>query len=258
MNTHLPENQYIDSRNLSARTNLHARYSTNPHGWGNWLFEQIELEDHWVILDVGCGPGGLWQSHLDSIPTGCRLVLTDSSPGMVSEAESMLSDGRFEFRVADAQELPFPDEHFDCVTANHMLYHVPDLKRALSEIARVLKPHGKLCAATNGAAHMGQLHNVIRRSVPSFTVLTTSFTLENGGNLLGRYFDEVSVRRYEDSLVVPDADAVSAYVRSMASVADASQHQLDEIEEAIHHQITSGGPMLIEKSAGLFVAKTPK
>lgn len=188
MSTRLPTDQYVDSSNLSARVNLHTLYSTNPQGWGNWVFQQIELEDNLAILDVGCGPGGLWRSHLDGVPTGCRIVLTDSSPGMVYEAENALPGDRFEFSVANAQKLPYPDEHFDCVTANHMLYHVPDLDRALSEVARVLKPRGKLYAATNGAAHMSQLHDIIRRSIPAFAVVSTSFTLENGYTILERHF----------------------------------------------------------------------
>ncbi len=258
MSTPLIADQYVDSKNLLARASLHAQYSTNPQGWANWLFQQIELEDGLTVLDVGCGPGGLWRSHLDSIPTGCRLVLTDSSPGMVSEAEKAIPDERFEFRVADVQEIPYPDEQFDCVTTNHMLYHATNLDRAMSEIARVLKPHGKLCAATNGAAHMRQLHDLVRRSVPCFALLTTSFTLENGEATLKHHFDEVSVRTYEDSLVVPDADALSAYVRSMASVADATDQQFDEIEAELHDQILSKGRMRIEKAAGLLIAKEPK
>ena len=258
MSKGLPPDQYVDSGNLSARANLHAQCSTNPQGWSNWLFQQIQLTEALTILDVGCGPGGLWQSHLGGVPAGCRIVLTDSSPGMVSEAENAIHDDRFVFRVADAQELPYPDEQFDCVTANHMLYHVPDLERALSEIVRVLKPHGKLYAATNGAAHMRKLHDRIERSVPGFAVLTTSFTLENGDAILTRHFAEISVRSYEDSLVVPDAGALSAYIRSMAGLTDASEDQLDAIDDAIRDEIARRGPLRIEKVTGLFIAGEPR
>jgi len=258
VNQRLPADQYVDSRNLAARTTLHARYSTNPQGWESWLFQQLELRDGLRILDLGCGPGGLWRSHLDSIPTGCRVVLTDSSAGMIAEASNNLLDARFEFMVAEAQKLPYPDEHFDCVTANHMLYHVLDLHRALSEIARVLKPRGSLCAATNGAPHMRQLHDIIRRSFPSFSVPTASFALENGDTALRRHFQHVAVRKYIDSLVVPDASALSAYVRSMASVVDATEQQLDSIEEAIRNTIHDEGPMLIDKAAGVFIAEGPR
>jgi len=253
-----PPDQYVDSKNLAARASLHLRFSTNPQGWGNWLFQQLELEDGFTVLDVGCGPGELWRSHLDNIPRSCRLMLTDLSPGMVSEAESALADDRFEFSVADAQALPYPDEFFDCVTANHMLYHVPDLHGALSEIARVLRPHGRLYAATNGTAHMRQLHGIIRRSVPGFAVPATPFTLENGDLMLMRHFDEVSARIHEDSLVVADAAALSAYVRSMAGLVDVTDQQMDEVEETIHEQIKSKGPIPIDKAAGVFIAKGPR
>jgi len=258
MSSSLPPDQYVDSSNLSARASLHTLYSTNPEGWGHWLFRQIELEDNLTVLDVGCGPGELWRRHVDGMPTGCRAVLTDLSPGMISEAEKALPDDRFDFRVVDAQELPYPDDHFDSVSANHMLYHVPELDRALSEIARVLKPQGKLCAATNGVAHMRQLHDIIRRSVPSFACLSTSFTLENGQANLERHFGAVSMLRYDDSLVVPNVSALSAYVRSMGSLAEATGRQFQEIDEAIREQIRRDGSMRIEKATGLFIAKKPR
>ncbi len=258
MNGRLPSDQYVDSRKLSARANLHTLHSTNPQGWENWLFQQIVLDGGLTVMDLGCGPAWLWRNHCTSIPAGCLLTLTDASPGMVSEAKDALSDERFQFRVVNAQELPFPDEHFDCVTANHMLYHVSDLDMALSEIARVLTPRGKLCAATNGTAHMRQLYDLIRQTVPSFRCLSASFTLENGRAMLDRCFSEVSIRRYEDGLVVPDAEALSAYVRSMGSLADATDAQFDEIEEAIHEHIRREGAMRIEKDAGLFIARKPR
>ena len=110
-----------------------------------------------------------------------------------------------------------------------MLYNLACLERTLSEAAGVLRPRGNRYAATNGAAHMRQLHDIIRRSIPGLDVVCGSFTFENGHAILERHFHEVSVGRCEDNLVVPDADALSAYVRSMASLADATSHRLDEI-----------------------------
>jgi len=76
--------------------------------------------------------------------------------------------------------------------------------------------------------------------------------------MIERHFDEVSIRRYEDSLLVPDAEALFAYVRSMSSLAEATDLQFEEIEGAIHERIRSEGPMRIEKAAGLFIAELPR
>lgn len=253
----LPD-QYTDSKNLSARVSLHARFSTNPLGWMNWLFEQLDLREVTHILEIGCGPGGLWRDQVKSIPANCRLVLSDVSPGMVSEARQALLNKRITFEVIDAQAIPYPDDTFDCVIASHMLYHVPDLRRTLSEVTRVLKPGGKLYAATNGRAHMRELHNIIRRPVHDFHIMTTSFTLENGEELLQHYFGDVTIRRYEDKLIVPDASALSAYVRSMASLSDATEEQLREIDRTICEEIDRQGQITISKDTGVFIASHPR
>ena len=94
--------QYADSRNLSARVSLHARYSTNPKGWTNWLFEQLDLRAGAHVLELGAGPGGLWQGCLGQIPDSCQLVLSDISPGMASEARQAVRDPCMMVAVIDA------------------------------------------------------------------------------------------------------------------------------------------------------------
>ena len=105
---------------------------------------------------------------------------------------------------------------------------------------------------------MRELHDAIRGSVPRFHVMTASFTLENGKAHLQRHFGHVTVRRYEDGLVVPDASALSAYVRSMASLADATEEQLEKIDQTIAEEIGQRGQVTISKDAGVFVGREPR
>ncbi len=56
--------------------------------------------------------------------------------------------------LADVRDLPFADGSFDAVVAAWMLYHVSPLEKGLAEVARVLKPEGRLVAITNGKAHL--------------------------------------------------------------------------------------------------------
>jgi SAM-dependent methyltransferase len=121
---------------------------------------------------------------------------------MVAEAETRLGSERcFEFQVADVQELPFEGERFDAVVANHVLHHVPDTERALSEIARVLRPRGTMYAATNGErAHseMGWMQHMLDPSSPVERYFPTplAFSLENGAEQLSPWFSEITLRRY--------------------------------------------------------------
>src|SRR5262249_50000727 len=134
-------------------------------GWGpEPIFQQMlaMIRENAALLEVGCGPGGLWKNRIDRVPAGWRIMLTDLMPGMVAEASAAVAnDPRFNVRQMDAHKLDFADESFDAVIANYMLYHVEDRPKALREIARVLKSGGKLFASTNSDSHMAKIRRLL-------------------------------------------------------------------------------------------------
>ena len=67
--------------------------------------------------------------------------------------------------------LSFEDDAFDCVVANWMLYHAPDIDLALSELARVLSRRGRLVAATNSTRHLEELWQLVGRDKSTSPVL---------------------------------------------------------------------------------------
>jgi SAM-dependent methyltransferase len=139
---------YATQDNLLARIAIH-RYATNPI-WTSWPFDRETPTDRAAarILDIGCGTGSLWTTNRERISPAWGLTLADSSTGMISAAREAL--GITSYAVAEAQMLPFEDSSFDVVLANHMLYRVPDRRAAFAEIARVLRPGGRLHCSTNG------------------------------------------------------------------------------------------------------------
>ncbi len=96
------------------------------------------------VLDVGCGVG-VTPCYLTK-KYGCRVVGVDIHPGMVERSkERAQREGvadRTEFRLADAQELPFEAELFDAVITESVTAFPADKQRAVSEYARVTKPGG--------------------------------------------------------------------------------------------------------------------
>ena len=189
--------QYKDDQNLNARIALHARFSTNTYGWQRWVFDAMMcLPERARILELGCGPGDLWAINRARIPTGWELTLTDASPGMVEAAQRKLADLKPvpTLKVVDAQSIPFDAVTFDAVIANHMLYHVPDRRRTLAEIRRVLRPGGKLFATTVGGGAMTELWALVEAFIPdihaSTQAVASGFTLENGGDQLAEVFSE--------------------------------------------------------------------
>ena len=156
--------QYRTTKNLEARIRLHELYSTNQEDWVSFVQDQINESGSSSILEVGCGSGNLWTKNTDMQLHLNRLVLSDFSFGMLKGFKINNQNSKVEnFSANDVQFLPFPDETFDLVIANHMLYHVPDIDLALSEIRRVLTPNGILFAATNGKSHMQELDLLMKK-----------------------------------------------------------------------------------------------
>ena len=261
---YLLSEQYKTPANLDARVYLHQRFSTNPYPWQRWVFDHLVLPDQAHILEIGCGPGHLWQQNLDRIAPGWQVMLADLSSGMLAEARGKLAQAEpacdIQFCVADAQVLPFRDGEFEAVVANHMLYHVPDRQRAIADIRRVLKPGGKLYAATNGEGQMCELGDLVRHVVPNKTFVTervvAAFGLENGGAQLAPRFGTVTVHRYDGWLDVTEAEPLIAYVLSGRSLPVGERPgALSEFSQRVRRQLALDGAIRITTSSGLFEAQ---
>lgn len=263
---YLLNDQYKDAGNLSARANLHVRFSTNTYGWHRWVFDQFSLRDNAAVLEVGSGPGWLWHENRARVPAGWRLTLTDFSPGMIDESQRNLADlaAQIIWRQADAQNLPFEAGAFDAVVANHMLYHVPDRAAAVREFHRVLKPGGWLYCATNGAGHLHELDEIGVRFVREVLALegelempsARAFALENGAALLDTAFTGVELRRYVDALVVTEVEPLLAYIRSGKFGVVLTDDIVAALHQFLADEMARGdGAIRITKDAGLFLAQ---
>ena len=253
--------QYRDASHLGTRVALHGRFSTNEYPWQRWVFDGFGLSDEARILEVGCGPGNLWAENLDRLPDGWDVTLTDVSPGMIREARERLPDGRFGFLVADAQRLPFEDGAFDAVVANHVLYHVPNRGRTISEISRMLVPAGILYASTNGRDHNREMGRMLRVLFPTrpnddYHQGGIGFSLENGGEQLARRFGSVSLRRREDSLFVTEVRPLLDYLLSGTAAHAAGQEgDVAGLTRALERELALRGGIHVSKDAGMFVAR---
>ena len=250
--------QYKDDNNLSVRIKLHAKHSTNKQGFIPWLFEKYEFSSGYHILELGCGNGGQWQDRIQQLPADCMLVLSDFSEGMVKTVWEKYSN--FKNLLAqkiDIQSIPFPDNCFDAVIANHMLYHVPDLPKALSEVKRILKSGGKFYAATNGNGGMRPyLHDAFKQVYPEINTFTKSysFNLQNGEEMLSQYFGDVQRYDYEDSLSITETQDLVDWLKSTISMASYSKDDLNGLYDYFEGIRQKEGAINIPKEAGLFIS----
>jgi SAM-dependent methyltransferase len=201
--------QYETEANLAARKRVYAN-SEGPSAL-DATFDAVAEVSPGRVLEVGGGEGELAERILHEL--GAQLVAVDQSERMVEIQRGKGLDAR----VADVQELPFGDGEFDVVLAAWMLYHVPNLDHALAEIARVLRPGGRLVAVTNAIDHIQELWDLAGRE-PSIRRFT--FRSENGERALRRHFVHVEARNVQGWLTMDD-DAVRGYAESWDDLAPA-------------------------------------
>ncbi|MBO0525476.1 methyltransferase domain-containing protein [Clostridium botulinum] len=283
--------QYENASNLRARIAIHELFSTNKEGWMPWFFKELKQELSMMssnyknynkkisneniselsnldlkqpnikILELGCGDASLWNKNFNYIPSNWEITLTDFSDGMLKDAKKNLGEkrSRFNFKIVNAENIPFEEESFDVVIANHMLYHVPNINKALKEINRVLKSEGILFASTVGKNHMKEIREIISTfDIYSLTSesweITDSFQLENGLKIVSEYFNMVELKRYKDNLKVTDPVYILDYIFSMPgnNKVNLSSKDLKKIYDYLEDNIKEKENIYITKDTGYF------
>ncbi len=106
------------------------------------MLAELEKEPFIDVLDVGCGTGPVIELLHERYPDKHYTGL-DLTPAMIEVAQAKgLSNSRFV--VGDAENLPFGDSAFDAVLCSNSFHHYPHPERFFSEVARVLRPGGRL------------------------------------------------------------------------------------------------------------------
>ena len=132
-----------------------------------------------VAADIGCGTGRYEKLLFDHMGEGLVLHCVDASEHMLEELKSYLSeqyDGRYDFAVGQADDLPLADESMDVVLAFNAVHHFP-LQLFLKETLRVMRPGGHL-------------------------FIYTRFRSQNALSIWGRYFPRFAEK--EDRLYESD------------------------------------------------------
>ena len=249
----LLEAQYRTTSNLQARIALHERFSTSKASYPRWVFDGYAFGDRAAVLEVGCGEGLMWRENADRIPDGWRLTLTDLSEGMVEAARGVLGE-RAEYAVADVADLPFEDESFDGAIANHMLFHVEDRPRALSELRRVLRPGGLFVATTIGREHMRELRELAPPAEGLWARTRERFTIETAAEELTPFFADIEIERYPDSLAGTEAAPLVEFVRSRGDVPD---DLLEAVRSHVRAAIDRDGAFHVTKDTARVSCRKP-
>jgi SAM-dependent methyltransferase len=173
---------------------------------------RLQLEKVKIALDVGCGIGHWGQVLASVMPKDSNFIGVDREKEWVEQATAKANkegDGsRFRYQHGDVNALPFPDSTFDMVTCQTVLIHVPEPKKSILEMIRVLKPGGILLAVEPNNLANHSVANILTMN-ESISYLSDIFrfkiTCERGktalglgnisvGDLVPGYFAELGVK----------------------------------------------------------------
>lgn len=178
-----------------------------PALFGQWvepMLDAVHPVDGDRLLDIGTGTGVVARAALRRVGAGGSVVAVDPNDGMLALAKR-LSRG-LDVRRGTAEHLPIDTDEIDCVTCQFALMYFTDRARAISEMARVTRPGGRLAVATWAAIEespgYAAIVDLLGDEIGEWAAEATRApfcigTPDKLGDLLRTSFPEVTVERHE-------------------------------------------------------------
>jgi SAM-dependent methyltransferase len=194
--------------NASAGQKPHSAeyFGAQRNHWWNLDFLELmaqrwRLAEAKRVLDVGCGVGHWTRLVATFLPDDAQVTGIDREAAWVDKATHITSQGpghrRIVFQQAAVENLPFADGSFDVVTCQTVLIHVHDVRAAMREMVRVLKPGGLLCVvepnnmaralATEDVVEGQDMSRILGRVELQLTCERGKYLLGEGHNSIGEY-----------------------------------------------------------------------
>jgi len=161
-----PRRGYDRRALLDARAAYDQWHTDHPTGSGAWYDLARKVLDGRLegatVLEIGCGGGGFaaWMAAM-----GARSVSgEDFSDTAIETACNPHTAANLAFRLGDIQRIEHPDDTFDVVVSCETLEHLPAPYKAVTELARVLRPGGLLVLSTPNYPNITGAHRVFREA----------------------------------------------------------------------------------------------
>lgn len=221
--------EFASEERLATRNALTRQLieGDNPE---EFVFQAVAETKPESVLEVGAGAGEMAERVMREL--GASVVALDSSERMVA----LTRQSGVEAVLGDVVSLPFEDESFDCVVAGWVFYHVSNRELAIAECARVLRPGGRLVAATLSDENLSDLWEYL--GAPQQRTL--SFSSVNGAEQLARSFVHVEVREAHGVVVFPTPESVRRFVAAdmtRAHVAANVPNFTEPVSARTHHTV---------------------
>jgi trans-aconitate 2-methyltransferase len=189
-----------------------------PHKrWGRGVLERLHLRGDETVLELGCGSGRDTELLLAALPNG-RVVALDGSHQMLAQLHDRVGDGdgRLQALYRDLRE-PFElDVQVDAVMSVATLHWLPDHEHVFGELARVVRPGGRLSIDAGGHGNNTEFLKAVdggeaeRDRIWNFAdIPETRRRLRDAG------FQDVAVRLVADEVHMPERAQLEAFVATV-------------------------------------------
>ena len=207
------------------------------------LIEMADLQPEDDVLDIACGTGLVSFQLIEKPGYHGRLLGTDISDRMIELASStanLKNEGRVQFRQMDAEELSLENNSFDLAVCALGLMYMPDPRKALVEMHRVLKPGGRAVAAVWGRRDQcgwADIFGIVDQHVAS-EVCPMFFNLGNPDilklNFKSAGFKKITVQRIHTILSYKDSNDALGAAFDGGPAALAYHKFSEEIKQQVH------------------------
>jgi arsenite methyltransferase len=193
------------------------------------LAELAGLESGERVVDVAAGPGA--SARLLARAFGVQVVGVELAAATVERARRQTADDRVRFACGDAEALPLRDGTFDVALSECSLCTFPDKPRAVAEMARVVRPGGRLAIA-DVTADTGSLPERLRTAAAAVACVADAREEQGYVELLDAADCEVIARERRDEDLLAMLDRVEARLR-VARMLAAPGEQRERVREAV-------------------------
>jgi len=130
------------------------------------LAEMVRASKADRVIDVACGPGTLALRFAPQVRWACGVDLTPAILQRAKQTAAAEGLANLVFTIGDAHRLPFADNSLDIAITSYALHHMPDAPRVIAEMARVVRPGGRVGVAdirVEEDSAVAELNNRIER-----------------------------------------------------------------------------------------------
>ncbi|UCE60573.1 MAG: class I SAM-dependent methyltransferase [Phycisphaerales bacterium] len=241
------------------------RRSTNKTDVREAALDGLDLSSATKILDLGCGFGFMAEKLAGEVAPDAELLGVDAwqsnEKQFLEKVSSAGRSGRFHCVELDST-LPWENKSYDVVVCCFSLYFFVEI---LPEVARVLRPDGLFLAVTHSEHSVaGDLPAAgFEKAATGLLSLTRNFSAENGSELLGAHFGDVTRVNYINSLRFEKEhlDELFTYMRFKLPFLLPDAKPTDEIPDNLARYVgvamARSGEVVVEKNDAIFRARRP-